>query len=279
MTKDTRNFCIILAGGRGRRLWPWSRAEHPKQFIDLFGIGRTLLQQTYDRISGIIPTENIFVTTNDEFEPIAREQLPMIPEANFLGEPINRNTAPSVTWGCYSILERCPEANVVIIPSDQAIIDTDAFHNDITQAFSYVSSLDGIITIGIHPSRPEPGYGYVQMGDECEAQGLFCVKSFTEKPDRDFARLFMDSGEFLWNTGIFVSRAQYLLDHCKRIMPEPFRQIESLGHPVTSLAEEAPLVWDYFSMFPNLSIDYGVLENTDDAFVMPCHFGWADLGT
>ena len=279
MQTNSNNFCVILAGGRGRRLWPCSRAEYPKQFIDLFGVGRTQLQQTFDRFAKIIPVENIYVTTNDDFEPIAREQLPMLPRENFLGEPVNRNTAPSVTWGCYSILSRCPYANVVITPSDQAIFDNDAFYSSVESALQFVSSHDGIIAMGIRPSRPEPGYGYVQVGDACDAPDMFTVKSFTEKPERDFARIFMESGEFLWNTGIFVSNARHLLQHCKRIMPALFRQIESEGRPVATLADEARLVWDYFSIFPNLSIDYGVLENAEDAYVMLCEFGWADLGT
>lgn len=279
MPTDSKNFCIILAGGRGRRLWPCSRAEHPKQFVDLFGVGRTLLQQTFDRFARFIPTENIYVTTNDDFEPIAREQLPMLPADNFIGEPINRDTAPSVTWGCYRILSRCPDANVIITPSDQAVLNLDAFVESATSALSFVTSHDGVIAMGIRPTRPEPGYGYVQMGDASDVPGMFTVQSFTEKPERDFAQLFMDSGEFLWNTGIFASNARHLLAHCKRIMPAPFRQIETDGRVPSSLEEEARLVWDYFSLFPNLSIDYGVLENADDAFVMLCNFGWADLGT
>lgn len=279
MQTDSKNFCVILAGGRGRRLWPVSRAEYPKQFIDLFGTGRTQLQQTFDRFAKIIPVENIYVTTNDDFEPIAREQLPMLPKENFLGEPVNRNTAPSVTWGCYRILGLCPDANVVITPSDQAVLDDEAFQQSTQRALEFVATHDAIIAMGIHPTRPEPGYGYVQMGDECDSCGMYTVKSFTEKPERDFARIFMESGEFLWNTGIFVANARHLLDHCKRIMPALFRQLETDGRSTDILADEARLVWEYFSIFPNLSIDYGILENAEDVYVMPCNFGWADLGT
>ncbi len=279
MTNPSRNFCVILAGGRGRRLWPCSRAEYPKQFIDLFGTGRTQLQQTFDRFAKFIPIENIFVTTNDDFEPIAMEQLPMLPKENFLGEPVNRNTAPSMTWGSYRILRKCPEANIVITPSDQAIIGEEDFEHDMLSALDFVDSHTGIIAMGIRPSRPEPGYGYIQMGDTCDAEAMYSVKSFTEKPERNFARVFMDSGEFLWNTGIFVSHASYLLSHCKRTMPELFRQIEIDGHPAATLDDEADMVWHYFSLFPNQSIDYNVLENASDAYVMLCNFGWADLGT
>ena len=281
MPINTKNYCVILAGGRGKRLWPCSRMGYPKQFIDLFGTGRTQLQQTYDRISKIIPIENIFVTTNDEFQPIAREQLPMLPEENFLGEPVNRNTAPSVTWGCYRILSHCADANVIIIPSDQAIIGEEAFERCMNDALDFVSGHDGIIAMGVRPSRPEPGYGYIQMGDESMECHLHNIKSFSEKPEREFAQVFMDSGEFLWNTGIFVSNVRHLLHHSKAAMPAVFKQIELDGFSFdnANIKDEAQLVWDYFSLFPNLSIDYSVLENSDDAYVMLCDFGWADLGT
>ncbi len=279
MPTNSKNFCVILAGGRGRRLWPCSRQGHPKQFIDLFGTGRTLLQHTFDRFAKIIPQENIFVTINDDFEPIAREQLPMIPKENFLGEPVNRNTAPSVTWACYKILSLCPDANIIVTPSDQAIIGDDAFDRNVLSALQFVESHKGVVAMGVRPSRPEPGYGYVQMGDPCDTEKMFNVKSFSEKPEREFAKIFVDSGEFLWNTGIFVSSANYLLEHSKRTMPELFRQLELDGKSSGNIVDEATLVWEYFSIFPNISIDYNVLENSDDAYVMLCDFGWADLGT
>lgn len=280
MLTNNHNFCVILAGGRGKRMWPCSRWNFPKQFIDFFGTGRTQLQQTFDRFAQVIPIENIFVTINDEFAPIAMEQLPELPADHFLGEPINRNTAPSVTWACYHILGICPDANVIITPSDQAIINDDAFKHDVTEALDFVNNHEGIIAMGVRPSRPEPGYGYVQMGDHCQCgeDNLFTVKSFSEKPERDFARMFMDSGEFLWNTGIFVSNVKYMITHFKQVMPMVFRQIETDGK-AGSLEEETNAVWEYFPLFPNLSIDYGILENADDAYVMLCSFGWADMGT
>ena len=215
MSQNKNNFCVILAGGRGKRLWPCSRTKMPKQFVDLFGTGRTQLQQTFDRFAAIIPPENIFVTTNDDFETIARRQLPDLPPENFLGEPVNRNTAPSVTWACYRIMQQCPDANVIISPSDQAVMGLEAFHSDVLAALDFVSHCEGIIAMGIRPSRPEPGYGYIQMGDTCQADNMFSVKSFSEKPEREFAQIFMDSNEFLWNTGIFVSSARHLLAHSK----------------------------------------------------------------
>ena len=158
----------------------------------------------------------------------------------------------------------------------------EAFESNIHTALEFVSNHDGIIAMGVRPTRPEPGYGYVQMGDVCELcdkHQMFTVKSFLEKPERDFAKIFMESGEFLWNTGIFVANARHLLAHCKQIMPELFRQLEIDGHANEQIDEEARLVWDYFPLFPNLSIDYGILEHADDTYVMQCDFGWADLGT
>ena len=280
MLTNNHNFCVILAGGRGKRMWPCSRWNYPKQFIDFFGTGRTQLQQTFDRFSQVIPIENIFVTINDDFAPIAMEQLPELPKDHFLGEPINRNTAPSVTWACYHILGICPDANIIITPSDQAIINDQAFQHDITEALDFVTGHEGIIAMGVRPSRPEPGYGYIQMGDHCPCgeDNLFTVKSFSEKPERDFARMFMDSGEFLWNTGIFVANVKYMITHFKKVMPMVFKQIEIDGKAGT-LKEETDAVWEYFPLFPNLSIDYGILEDSSDAYVMLCSFGWADMGT
>ncbi len=280
MSTNNHHFCVILAGGRGKRLWPCSRVGYPKQFIDFFGTGRTQLQQTFDRFAKIIPTENIFVTINDEFAPIAKEQLTELPDDHFLGEPVNRNTAPSVTWACYHILGICPEANIIITPSDQTVINDSVFQHDVKEALDFVDGHDGIIAMGVRPSRPEPGYGYIQMGDHCPCgeDNLFTVKSFLEKPERDFARMLMDSGEFLWNTGIFVSHVRHMINHFKKVMSPVFRQIEADGKAGT-LDDETKAVWEYFPLFPNLSIDYGILENAENVNVMLCGFGWADMGT
>ena len=280
MPTNNKNYCVILAGGRGKRLWPCSRQEYPKQFIDFFGTGRTQLQQTYDRVLRTVANDHIFVTTTDEFVPIAMSQLPTIAEDHFLREPVNRNTAPSVTWACYHILRECPDANVIVIPSDQTMYNEDAFDRNVCDGLEFVASNEGILCMGITPTRPEPGYGYVQIGDRCQCgrENLYHVKSFSEKPEREFARVFMHSGEFLWNTGIFISNVRFLLNHFKRVMPLVFRQIEAEGH-AGNIDEETKYIWDYFPLFPNLSVDYGILEHSDDAYVMICDFGWADMGT
>ena len=209
MSIACKDFCVILAGGKGRRLWPCSREEYPKQFIDFFGTGRTQLQQTYDRFARVLPRENIFVNTNEVYAHLVREQLPELDEVHLMAEPIHRNTAPSVAWACHRVLMICPDANLIVSPSDQDVHDEDAFRENLREGLEFVTHNDGLLTLGVKPTRPEPGYGYVQLG-EAVNDHLFHVQSFTEKPSREFARLFIDSGEFYWNTGLFMSHARFL---------------------------------------------------------------------
>ena len=271
-------FCVILAGGKGKRLWPCSRETQPKQFIDFFGTGRTQLQMTYDRILKILPPENFFVCTNHEYEPMVREQLPDVPGEHILAEPVNRNTAPSVAWACFRIKHICPEARIIVTPSDQAVMDVDAYIRDIGKAMQFVGENDNLLTLGVTPSRPEPGYGYIQMGEPAEsgASDLYHVKSFTEKPEREFARIFMESGEFLWNTGIFMANVKTMVESFVKIFPAVFRLIEEAN---LSLEEEHKYVHEYFPVYPNVSMDDGILEQSDNVYVMRCNFGWADMGT
>ncbi len=207
MNNTNNNYCVILAGGKGRRLWPCSRENKPKQFIDFFGSGRTQLQQTYDRFKEIVPIENIYVNTNDAYIDLVREQLPDIAPDHLLAEPIHRGTAPSVAWCAHRIIAHNPDANIVIAPSDQTIIGEEAFAECISRGFDFVANNRFMLTLGLKPTRPEPGYGYIQMGDKVE-DGVYKVQSFTEKPERDFAKIFVDSGEFYWNTGIFLANAK-----------------------------------------------------------------------
>ena len=277
MGKDTR-FCVILAGGKGRRLWPSSREARPKQFIDFFGIGRTQLQQAFDRMRGIVPDENIFVCTQAEYAHWVWEQLPELPHDNVLAEPVARNTAPSVAWAAYRISHICPEARIIILPSDQAVFGDELFLRDVRECFDFVAQSDCLIAMGVRPTRDEPGYGYIQMGDPTRVTNLFSVKSFTEKPERAFARMFVDSGEFLWNTGIFMSNVGYLVKSLRSMLPAVLRIIDGEGVSI-SLDEERRYVEENFSKFPNLSIDNGILELSDNVYVMRCSFGWADMGT
>lgn len=276
---DNKQYCIILAGGRGRRLWPSSREASPKQFIDLFGCGRTQLQQTYDRFAGILPRENIFITTSKEYVELVQEQLPDVARDRILAEPVNRGTAPAVLWANTRICRKNVDANVVITPSDQFVLNEEAFRNNIREGFGVVERRDTLLTIGIRPSRPEPGYGYIQMGDSVEGMdNVFRVKSFTEKPDRDFAKVFMESGEFLWNTGLIQANGRYLDSCFRQLFPDVMKRLDDV-RPNYTLEDELEFVSENYPSYANLSIDRGVLERCSEVCVMQGSFGWADLGT
>ena len=275
---DKKNFCIILAGGRGRRLWPVSREQYPKQFVDLFGTGRTQLQATFDRFARLLPKENIFVCTCKEYLHLVKEQLPEVSELNTIAEPIHRNTAPSVAWATMRILKRNTDANIIIAPSDQLILDETAFAHSMDVGVGYVSENNVLLAMGVKPTRPEPGYGYIQLGDLSCKPEVFKVKSFTEKPERDFATMFMESGEFYWNTGIFIANARHLIQTFEHIFPLVLRNLK-VEMPNYTLAEELEYVEKNYPRYPNLALDYAILEQSEGVFVMKCDFGWADLGT
>lgn len=278
MTEHKDNYCLILAGGKGKRLWPCSREEKPKQFLDFFSTGRTLLQQTYDRVSAFIPAENILVSTNRIYERLVAEQLPSLPPENILSEPIFRNTAPSVAWAAYRLSHTVPDARLVVVPSDQAVFNEEAFRDDVLAGLDFVGHNDSLLTMGVKPTRPEPGYGYIQIGEPVMGDKVFKVKSFTEKPDRDFATIFLNSGEFYWNTGLFLSSIKYLCESFKKIFPPVFRMLECQEGYRYSLEGELAFIKENYPSFPNLSIDYGILDRSDNVCVMRCSFGWADLG-
>ena len=278
MVENKNDFCLILAGGKGRRLWPCSRENRPKQFLDFFSTGRTLLQQTYDRMSGFIPKENIYISTNQIYTEIVTEQLPDVPERNILSEPIFRNTAPSLAWATHRLLHVNPEARLVVVPSDQAVFKEDEFKRNVLEGLDFVGGRDCILTMGIRPTRPEPGYGYIQIGEPAGRDDVFRVKSFTEKPDREFARMFMESGEFYWNTSLFLANVRYLREVLKEIFPPVLRNFKESDDQPYSIEAELEFIKANFPSYPNLSIDYGILDKNENVCVMKCDFGWADLG-
>ena len=275
---EKNNFCVILAGGRGQRLWPASRNNYPKQFIDFFGTGKTMLQTTYERFAKILPKENIYICSCKGYLDLLNEQLPGLPEENILLEPVHRNTAPSVAWATMRILRRDPLANIVITPSDQLVLDLDSFYRSIGVGLGYVTENDVLLAMGVKPTRPEPGYGYIQLGDLSCKPDVFKVKSFTEKPERDFAKMFMESGEFYWNTGIFMANARHLIETFEDIFPLVLRNLK-VEMPDYTLEEEMEYVELNYPRYPNLSLDYAILEQAEGVFVMKCDFGWADMGT
>ena len=273
-----KNYCVILAGGKGRRLWPTSREEKPKQFIDFLGVGRTQLQTTFDRFSKVIPLENIFICTCREYLSLVKEQVPEIDERNILVEPVNRNTAPSVAWANMRIKRQDPDANIIITPSDQLVVDEASFMRCLETGLSYVAENDVLLAMGVKPTRPEPGYGYIQMGDLSCKPDVYKVKSFTEKPEREFAKMFMESGEFYWNTGVFMVNSRKLTQSFESIFPSVLRNLK-FENPSYSYEEELEYVAQNYPRYPNLSIDYAILEHSSSVYVMKCDFGWADLGT
>lgn len=278
MPENNSNYCLILAGGKGRRLWPCSREDCPKQFLDFFSTGRTILQQTYDRMAAFIPGDHILVCTNRAYTHLVAEQLPELPEENILSEPVQRNTAPSVAWATFRIYHTDPDARIVVVPSDQTVLKEDVFRSNILAGLDFTGGNDVVLSMGIKPTRPEPGYGYIQMGEPAGGEGVYWVKSFTEKPDRDFARMFMDNGEFYWNTGIFISSVRHLRSSLMEVLPSVLSQYEESDFHTYSREKELAFIEDNFSRYPNLSIDYAILDRKDNVCIMTCGFGWADLG-
>lgn len=277
-TNTSHAYCVILAGGKGRRLWPVSREERPKQFLDFFGTGRTQLQQTFDRFAQIVPEDHIFVNTNVDYLELVHEQLPDLPDSHIMAEPIHRNTAPSVVWAAHRIYHFDPEACLIITPSDQAVFNEQAFSECVQEGLDFVSRHDALLTVGVRPTRPEPGYGYIQMGERADSDNIYKVKAFTEKPERDFAEMFVESGEWYWNTGLFLSHVRYLRDSLYDLLPSVLRHLEN-EKPDYTIEEEDAYVLKHFPSYPNLSLDYGILEKSDSVFVLEGRFGWADLGT
>ena len=278
MEISNHNYCVILAGGMGRRLWPTSRKEYPKQFIDFFGTGRTQLQTTYDRFAQLLPADNIFICTCKEYLPLIKEQLPDLTDQHILVEPVHRNTAPSVAWANMRIRRINPQANIIITPSDQMVMNEAKFAKSLETGINYVTENDVLLAMGVRPTRPEPGYGYIQLGEQSCKPDAYSVKSFTEKPEREFATMFMESGEFYWNTGIFISNSAHLTKSFESIFPTVLRNLQT-EMPDYTYEQELEYVARNYPRYPNLSLDYAILEQGPSVFVMKCDFGWADLGT
>ena len=271
-------YCVILAGGIGTRLWPASRQEMPKQFLDILGTGETLLQATYKRYTRFIDKENIIVMSNERYKELTIEQLPQLPPANLLLEPMRRNTVPSVVWAAIHLTRINPDAVMLVSPADQLITDEATFESDMTEAFDYVANNARLLTVGVTPTYPNTSYGYIQMNGQ-RADSIFQVKSFTEKPELEFAKMFLDSGEFLWNTGLFLWGARTFLDSIMQISNE-ISDILQRMQAMLSVGDDIPaLIQQAFAICPNIALETGVLEKVDNVDVIRCNFGWSDLGT
>jgi mannose-1-phosphate guanylyltransferase len=277
----TNNYCIIMAGGVGSRFWPMSRSAHPKQFIDILGTGNSLIQQTFQRFEGICPPENIYVVTHELYKDLVLEQLPALSEEQVLLEPARRNTAPCIAYAAYKIYAKNPDANLVVAPSDHLILKEDVFKDKIRTALKAAEENDWLITLGISPSRPDTGYGYIQfdrMSDDDRYQGLYRVKTFTEKPGYDLAVTFIESGEFLWNSGIFIWSVKSIMKAFHKHLPE-IDHLFKKGKDYYFTEGEQEFIKNTYPVCKSISIDYGIMEKAGNVFTIQSDFGWSDLGT
>ncbi len=315
------NYCVIMAGGVGSRFWPYSRADKPKQFLDFFGTGRSLLQMTVDRFRPIVPIENMFIVTNVMYKQTILEQVPDLDEGQILCEPARRNTAPCIAYATSHIRAIClqkaygftkdegkqyegfakagkikggnsnlpnyqdidwsrPEmqVNIVVAASDHLILEEEKFRQTILKAFDFASRNKAILTLGMQPTRPETGYGYIQRQPDMFEDGIYPVKTFTEKPNLEMAKVFLESGDFLWNSGIFVWNLQTISEAFRYLLPEVADRFRE-GELLMGTDKEEDFIEVMFPKCPNISIDYGIMEKADNVYVLPSSFGWSDLGT
>ncbi len=271
-------YCVIMAGGIGSRFWPMSRTANPKQFLDFLGLGRTLIQQTWDRFLPLCPPENILVVTNAQYAPIVKEQLPDIAEANILTEPLRKNTAPCVAYANHVIGKRDPQASIIVAASDHLVMKEAEFHDVIRLALRQAEAADCIVTLGIKPSRPDTGYGYIQFKGEGDVPGVKRVTSFREKPDHATAVQFLASGDFLWNSGLFIATVKSLHSAYTRHLPA-MEKLFAQGTAAYGTPAERTFIEETYPQCESISIDYGVMEKAEQVFVVPGDFGWSDLGT
>ena len=283
MAKSKHNFCVIMAGGIGARFWPMSRTSHPKQFIDILGTGETLIQQTFNRLKRICPKENIYIVTNEIYKSLIMSQIPEMVSEHILLEPSRRNTAPCIAYANYCIQARDPEARIVVAPSDHIIMKEDVFLENIEAALGAAAEHEWLLTLGIRPSRPDTGYGYIQYVDRGKdvypkEKHIKKVKTFTEKPDLALAETFLKCGDFLWNSGIFIWSLKSIMKAFETYLPEVdvlFKKgIGKFGTP-----DEKAFIADTYTVCKSISIDYGIMEPAGNVYVLAADFGWSDLGT
>ena len=277
---NKNNYAVIMAGGIGSRFWPMSRVSLPKQFLDILGTGETLIQQTFRRLKKICPVENILIVTNRDYKSLCLDQLSDVLEKNILGEPAMRNTAPCVAYAAFKIQSENPDANMIIAASDHIITKEDEFVRVIGDCLKLSASNDILLTIGIKPSRPDTGYGYIQFTEEAlpNHKKVRKVKTFTEKPNQELALNFLDSGDFLWNSGMFIWSAKSITLAYRKHLNDIYTVFED-GKLIYNTEKEEEYIDRVFPGCKNISIDYGIMEKSDKVYVYPASFGWSDLGT
>ncbi len=277
--KRLHRYCVIMCGGVGSRFWPFSRSDRPKQFLDFFGTGRSLLQQTFDRILPITDPERVILVTNSAYYDIIREQLPEVKDSNILLEPARRNTSPCICWAAHHIESLDPEASIVTLPSDHLILKESAFIDTIREGMDFVEEGDRLLTIGLKPTSPHTGYGYIQQGEpQKDWPGVFKVKSFTEKPNLEMAEVFVKSKEFFWNSGMFLWKAKSILRAFSRYAPETAALFDA-GRDAFGTPSEKEFIDRTFSQAQSISIDYAIMEKADNVYVKTADLGWSDLGS
>ncbi len=278
---NKNNFCVIMAGGIGSRFWPISRTKKPKQFLDILNVGKTLLQQTFERFKPIIPVENFLIVTNEIYKGLVSEQLPELSNEQILLEPFRRNTAPCIAYANHKIKKLNPKANIIVAPSDHLITNEHEFLNIIKKGLDFISQKNALLTLGMKPTRPETGYGYIQITTDntlCAIDKLHQVKSFTEKPNLKLANFFVNSGEFYWNSGIFL----WSLESIDKAFNEHLIDVNELfseSQNYLNTNKEEDYIEKVYTECKNISIDYGIMEKAKNVFVLCADFGWSDLGT
>ncbi|MBC7904760.1 MAG: mannose-1-phosphate guanylyltransferase [Gemmatimonadaceae bacterium] len=275
---NQHNYVAIMAGGIGSRFWPMSRANFPKQFLDILNTGKTLIQSTFDRFSNFVPKENIFVVTSKEYESIVHEQLPDLPIENILGEPSRKNTAPCIAYISFKLMQMDPLASLIVAPSDHLISDEPEFIRVCDQALSFVNHMNAFITLGIKPTYPNTGYGYIQFEQMAVSKDVYKVKTFTEKPNLELAKTFLASGEFLWNAGIFVWQVKNIITAFEKHLPEMY-EVFAAEKERFNTPDEKTALNEIYPQCTNISIDFGIMEKAHNVYVIPSSFGWSDLGT
>jgi mannose-1-phosphate guanylyltransferase len=270
-------YVAIMAGGIGSRFWPMSRQNFPKQFLDILNVGETLIQSTFKRFLTLIPKENIYVITSSEYIEIVKKQLPDLAEENILGEPSRKNTAPCIAYISFKLLQKDPDASLIVAPSDHLILNEKDFNKVCLEALNFVNKHNAFITLGIKPSSPNTGYGYIQHEPQSVSDNVYKVKTFTEKPNAELAKTFLASGDFLWNAGIFVWRVKNIIKAFEKYLPEMY-DVFIADKDKFNTPQEKKALEHIYPLCTNISIDFGIMEKANNVYVIPSSFGWSDLG-
>lgn len=275
---NKHHYVAIMAGGIGSRFWPMSRTAYPKQFLDVLNTGKTLIQWTFERYAKFIPIENIFIVTSEEYVTIVKEQLPLLPIENIIAEPSRKNTAPCIAYISFKLAQKDPDAVLVVAPSDHLILEENNFQQIVELSLDFVTNIKALVTLGIKPSNPNTGYGYIQYEGMEVAKGVYKVKTFTEKPNLEIAQSFLDSGDFLWNAGIFAWKVSTILAAFENLQPEMYELFDQEKASFNT-DQEKTAIEKIYPQCTNISIDIAIMEKAKNVYVIPAEFGWSDLGT